>query len=192
MIIVFIFQLLFKEFSELFILNKNSFIQPWRFLTAIFLHGSFAHLLFNSFALVLFGSILESLIGSRRFLRVFFVTGILANFFSINFYSSSLGASGAIFGVIGALIIIRPWMIVWAFGIPMPLIIAGVLWAAGDIIGLFIPSNVGNIAHLSGMFFGFVMGVLYRKRELREFKIKNKEIIDEKQIRKWEDGYLSL
>lgn len=163
MFLVFLIQFFVKGFTELFLLKSDLILQFWRFFTAVFLHGNFAHLLYNIFALALFGSMLEKLISSRRFLIVFFVTGILANIFSVNFYDNSLGASGAIFGVIGALIVLRPFMVVWAFGLPMPLFIAGILWAVGDAIGIFVPSNVANLAHLSGMFFGLVFGAFYRK-----------------------------
>ena len=122
-IFVFILQTAIKGVTEQFVLNENSFIQPWRFLTAIFLHGGLLHLLYNMFALVLFGLFLEGLIGGRKFLLVFFVSGILANIISVFFYPSSLGASGAISGIIGALIIVRPMLVVWAFGLPMPIFI---------------------------------------------------------------------
>lgn len=167
MFLAFLIQLFVNGFTELFLLNNLAFVQPWRFLTSIFLHGSFMHLFYNIFALGLFGSILERLIGSKRFLIVFFVTGILANLVSVNFYDNSLGASGAIFGIIGALIFVRPLMIVWAFGLPMPIFIAGLLWAGGDVIGFFVPSNVANLAHLSGMFFGLIIGAFYRKKALK-------------------------
>lgn len=186
--IIFLIQLIFKNFTSLFLLTSEGFFQPWRFLTAIFLHGSLTHILFNSFALLFFGSILEKFIGGKRFLIVFFITGILANLISVNFYSSSLGASGAIFGIIGTLVIIRPTLTVWAFGLPMPMFVAGIIWTVGDFIGLFVPSNVGNIAHLSGMFFGLVFGFLYRKKRMK--KTKSKIIIDEKIVRSWEDANL--
>lgn len=165
--LIFIAQLMIRGFTELFLLDSNAFSQIWRFITSIFLHGSFAHLLYNAFALALFGSMLERLIESRRFFIVFITTGILANLISVNFYEASLGASGAIFGVIGALIFIRPLMFIFAFGFPMPLFLAGILWAAGDLIGLFVPSNVANLAHLSGMLFGLIIGSIYRKKALR-------------------------
>lgn len=175
MILIFLIQILFRGFTEMFVLDFNVWLgQPWRFLTAVFLHGSLAHLIYNLFALVLFGSILEKLIDGRRFFAVFFISGILSNLVAVNFYSSSLGASGAIFGVIGALIMVRPFLIVWAFGMPMPIFIAGILWGAGDLIGAygFLTGNpiddTGNIAHLSGMFFGLILGVLYKGRKKRK------------------------
>ena len=192
-ILVFILELLIPSFIEVFVLNEKAFSQIWRFLTAVFLHSGVAHLLYNIFALALFGSILERIIGGRKFLIIFFITGILANLFSVNFYSSSLGASGAIFGVIGALIVVRPWQVVWAFGLPMPIFIAGILWGIGDVIGAvgFLSGNpidnIGNLAHLSGMIFGLVFGALYRKKKKRR---KNKIRIKERDIRKWEEGFL--
>ena len=104
---------------------------------------------------------------------------------SINYYEASLGASGAIFGIIGTLVLIRPMLVVWAFGLPMPMFLAGALWAVGDVIGIFVPSNVANIAHLSGMFFGLVFGLIYRERV--STKNEKRLIIDESSMRKWEE-----
>jgi membrane associated rhomboid family serine protease len=192
-ILVFILQITLPSFTELFLLNQKSFSQIWRFVTAIFLHGSLAHLLYNVFALALFGSILEKLIEGKRFLIIFFLTGVLANLVAVNFYNTSLGASGAIFGVIGALIIIRPMLIIWAFGLPMPIFVAGILWAALDFIGIFVPSNVGNIAHLVGMFFGLLFGLILKKRRSRRPRtLRDKIVLNENKIKAWEDKNLSL
>jgi len=188
-IIVFVLQMLFSNFTSLFVLNARAFPEVWRFITAIFLHGSLVHLLYNMFALALFGSILEKIIGSRKFLIVFFVSGIFANIIGVNFYSSSLGASGAIFGVLGALVIIRPMMVVWAFGMPMPMFIAGILWVVGDLIGIFVPSDVANIAHLAGMALGLVFGILFRDWGEKRAE-QQKIVLNEKAMRQWEDNYL--
>jgi len=196
MIVVFLVQIILVGFTELFVLNKNSFFEIWRFLTAIFLHANVVHLLYNLFALALFGSILEKLVGGRRFLFTFFVSGILANIVSVNFYDSSLGASGAIFGVIGALIAIRPNMFVWAFGLPMPIFVAGILWAGGDLLGVYgflvgnPINNTGNIAHLSGMFFGLIFGLLFRNKGARNKKVNFGFALDERYMRNWEDRYM--
>jgi len=196
LVLIFIAQGLFSGFTELFVLNGNVWRgEIWRFLTAVFLHGGIGHLAFNGFALALFGSMLERFVGGWRFLLVFIVTGILANFFSAGFYSSSLGASGAIFGVIGALIFVRPGLTVWAFGMPMPIFIAGILWAAGDLIGAygFIVGNpidnTGNLAHLSGMFFGFIFGAYYRRVIKRKRRRKNVSL-DDRYVMYWEDNYV--
>ena len=192
-IFIFLLQILIPGFTDFFLLDESSFIQIWRFISSIFLHGGLAHLVYNLFALAFFGSILERLIGGRRFLIVFFVSGILANIVSVNFYISSLGASGAIFGIIGALIFVRPLQTVWAFGLPMPIFLAGIAWAIGDIIGAvgFLSGspldNTGNIAHLSGMFFGLILGYFFRERKRKRGQ-KRIEVSDQ-DIRQWEDGY---
>jgi len=189
-IAIFVLQVLFEGFSELFVLNQSAWIQVWRFVSAVFLHGGIGHLVYNMFALLLFGGILEKVIGGKKFLIVFFVSGIAANLISVNFYSSSLGASGAIFGIIGALVILKPGMTVWAFHLPMPMFLAGVIWAIGDIMGIFMPSNVANIAHLAGMAAGMVFGIMFRGKD-REIGRKPGEIvINERSMRMWEDVHM--
>jgi len=196
MILVFICQTFINGFMDMFVLDGRAYLEVWRFLTAVFLHGGLGHLLFNLFALALFGSILEGFIGGRKFLLIFIVTGILANIISINFYDSSLGASGAIFGVIGALIIIKPLMMVWAFGVPMPIFVAGILWVLGDLVGAYAYfsnaplNNTGNIAHLSGMFFGAIFGFFFRDRN-KVKKVQNLRI-DEPSFRQWEDDNIKV
>lgn len=189
-VIVFILQLLISGFTDIFILDSSKSFEVWRVVTAIFLHASVAHLILNLFALMLFGSILEKVIGGKRFLTVFFVSGIIGNIVSLPFYSSALGASGAIFGVFGCLIILRPMMVVWTYGMPMPMFAAGIVWAAIDVIGVFAPSNVGNIAHLSGLGAGLLFGALYFSRFKERREGREGVILDEERMRRWEDEYL--
>jgi len=190
-IIFFIFQLIIPNFTDFFILNSSSYAQPYRFITSIFLHGSFSHLIFNLFALILFGLILESLVGSKRFLMIFFVSGILANLVSVNFYPSSLGASGAIYGIFGTLTIIRPLMTVWVFSLPMPMFFAAIIWIVLSIIGIFNPTdNTGHIAHLSGILFGFIFGIILKIKNKQQRVKKEKIRIPEEYMQRWEDSWI--
>ena len=191
----FILQLVLSGFTDALVLNQRAFGEPWRFVTAIFLHGDFGHLLYNMFALLFFGGVLERLVGGKRFLLVYFVTGIGANLFSVFFYPSSLGASGAIFGVIGALVLIRPSLTVFAFGMPMPMFLAGILWGVGDVIGAVgyftgnPINNTGNLAHLSGMALGLLFGAVYRSwSQRREKKVVYR--FDEDSMQQWEDTWM--
>lgn len=189
LVIIFILQSIFPNLTDYLLLNQSSFTQPWRFVTAIFLHGSIQHLLFNLFALLMFGFILEKLIGSNRFLLVFFISGIIANIIAVNFYNSSLGASGAIMGIIGVLAIIKPLMLVWSFGMVLPMSVAAIFWILLDILGIFTPDNVGNIAHLAGIFVGLTFGIFLK---LNHEKRKNSNMIHipEHILRRWEALYM--
>lgn len=189
-VLVYILQLIFGGFTEFFLLSQQHPLQIWGYVTAIFLHGSLGHIVLNMFALALFGSLLERLIGWKKFLIVFFATGIIANLVSINFYDSSLGASGAIFGIIGSLMVVRPLMVVWAFGLPLPMFIAGILWAVLDIIGVFVPSGTANIAHLAGIVFGLIFGAFYRGKGGGGEKKMRVIRLDEDSMRRWEDFHM--
>src|SRR3989344_9466645 len=191
-VVIFLVQTFVPFFEEQFILDSVLVAErPWTLLTAVFLHGGFQHLFYNVFALLFFGLILEKVIDSRRLLIVFFVSGLVASVAAALFYSASLGASGAIFGIIGTLAILRPRMVVYVGFIPLPMIVATALWAAGDIFGLFYPSQIANAAHLGGLFVGTIYGLHLRNRfgEKRGMR-RNSVEIGESDFRRWEDRWL--
>lgn len=192
-IIVFIIQSIIPGATDALLLNKNavSGFEIWRFLTSIFLHASLIHLLYNIFALALFGSMLEKFVGGKKFLLVFFLSGIIANIVAVNFYTSSLGASGAIYGILGALVVLKPLMMVWAFGFPMPMFIAGIIWVATGVFGVFVPvDNTGHIAHLSGIAVGFLFGVIFRLIVMKTRQSQNKTQINNDDMHRWEQSYI--
>ena len=81
----------------------------WRLVTAMFLHGSLLHLAFNMFALYWLGNIIEQALGTPRYLLVYVVSGLAGSAGALWFssaYAVTVGASGAIFGLIGALLIL--------------------------------------------------------------------------------------
>jgi hypothetical protein len=204
-VIIFIFQILYEptiEEREIGITNpltdeyalvSSEFLsRPWTIITYIFLHGGIEHLFYNMFALALFGSILEKVIGGKKFLITFFISGIIAGLGSVLFYEASIGASGAIYGIFGALAILRPRMTVYMSFVPMPMIVAVFLWAAGDLLGFFYPSeNIAYSAHLFGLAFGLIYGFYLKKDYGETAKPKRKSIdIGEKEFRDWEDRWL--
>lgn len=77
----------------------------YRIVTSMFLHFSFEHILMNMLSLFIFGKIVEAIIGSWRMLTVYFIAGLFGNFVSLSFNTTtiSVGASGAIFGLIGSI-----------------------------------------------------------------------------------------
>lgn len=189
-VLMFLFQIISPVVTSALVLDQSSWQQPWRFVTSIFLHGSLAHLILNLFALLLFGFILEKIIGTKKFLAVFFVSGVVANLVAINFYSSSLGASGAIYGILGCLTVLRPKLTVWISYIPMPMFVAALVWIGIGIFGIFNPSQTGDIAHLSGIAVGFLLGWYYHKSHREQRQIKNNLNLPEEYMNAWENTYL--
>lgn len=178
-VIIFILQIAIEPLTDALVLISAEILsRPWMLLTSAFAHGSLSHLLYNMFALALFGSILEKIIGSRRWLTLYFTAAIAAGLAALPLYPAALGASGAIFGLLGALAVLRPRMIVWVGGLPMPMIVAAAVWAALDLAGLFAPTGIASAAHLAGLGFGLAAGLLWRK----EFA--------EAEFRRWEREWL--
>jgi membrane associated rhomboid family serine protease len=176
--------------ENLALVSSKVLERPWTVFTYMFLHANASHLFFNMFALALFGSILEAIIGYRNFLIVFFSAGIVSGIASVFFYSSVIGASGAIFGILGALGMIRPKMVAWVLSVPMPMIVAVAVWAALDMLGIFYPDQIAHVGHLAGLVFGLVAGLKLRgKYKLVEEKGK-KAGLTEKELDEWEDKYI--
>lgn len=189
-ILVFILQNIFPTITDYFALNSAvALSQPWLFVTHLFLHADVLHILYNMFALALFGIIFENIIGSKKFIIIYFVSGFIAGIGSVIFYPASIGASGAIFGIMGCLAALRPRMTVWVGSVPMPMIIAAVVWAGLDLLGMFAPSGIANAAHLFGLFFGIGVGILLRKKFGEPLFIKREKIFDE-DISVWERKYM--
>lgn len=142
---------------------------PWTLVTSIFLHANLLHLVFNMFALFTFGLYLERLIGRSAFLTLFLLAGVVGNlgyaFTALDPFTPAVGASGAIYGVIGTLAVLRPKMLVFVGGLPMPLVLAALFWALLDLAGLFVPTGIAHGAHLAGLAVGIAYGA-YIRREL--------------------------
>ncbi|MBL7055586.1 rhomboid family intramembrane serine protease [Candidatus Woesearchaeota archaeon] len=188
--LIFILQNILNNITDIFILDSSLyFTRPWTLITAIFLHSNIQHLFYNLFGLALFGTILEYIIGTKKFLKLFFIAGLIASLASIPFYSRVLGASGAIFGIIGTLAMLRPRLMVWVYGMPMPMIVALFIWGIGDLLGILAPSGTANIAHLAGMAYGIFVGFKYRKNFAEKKPKKEKVHIDEGKVKEWEKSF---
>lgn len=167
-IIVFILQIVLGSWftNSFMLISKDVLTRPWILLTSMFMHGGINHIFFNMYGLLIFGPLLEQRIGWKKFLFIYLLSGLLAAIGAAFFYPAALGASGAIMGMIGTLIILMPELrLLFFFIIPMSLRTAGIIWALIDTIGVFVPSGVGNIAHLVGMGVGLVYGVLLKSKK---------------------------
>jgi rhomboid protease GluP len=134
----------------------------WRLLTSMFLHGGTIHLAMNLFALFQVGSLFEIMFGTRRFTIIYFVTGIAASITSMlrmPLLGVSVGASGAIFGILGAFVFSVLRSPVWRHErAARGLVMQCVFWIGLNIvIGLQI-AQIDNAAHIGGLVAGLILG----------------------------------
>ncbi len=182
-------------FANLLLIPADVLVRPWTPITYMFLHGDFWHILFNMIVLFFFGPRLESTFGSRKFLGLYFVSGLTAALFSgVTPHARVIGASGAIYGLMLAYAKIWPrdriyiwgiipvearWMViflaVWAVIGTAPLV-ASVL----GIQGLHVPTdNIAHHAHLGG-FVGSWLYMRWQSKNTGAAKFKKKSEPSEK------------
>lgn len=170
----------------------------WQPMTYMFLHADFSHIFFNMFAVWMFAPIIENEWGPRRFVIYYFVCGLgaaliqelvwlamlsnMSHFYSLEslaYYATMLntiGASGAVFGILFAFGWLFPNVPMYILFIPIPIRarIFVIIYAAielfvgiANVIG-FSGSNVAHFAHLGGMLFGWILILYWRKINWRE------------------------
>lgn len=177
--LAFIAQNVYPAITTTFMFDPNN-LMPWMFVTSIFLHANLIHILFNAYALWAFGPVLEKRLGFYKFMALFFLGGLAG---SLGYYATilagiappmpALGASGAIYAVLGAMAVLTPELVVLLFGIvPLTMRQAAVLWVVLEVAGTFnTSSGIASAAHLGGLLLGFAWGkweVEKAKAELRQ------------------------
>lgn len=144
----------------------------YRLFTSMFLHYGAAHLMNNLLMLYVIGDRLEEVIGHVKLLLIYLLGGVFANVFTVYIYEMlginavSAGASGAIFALMGAMLgcMARARSGLMGIGWQRMLLLVGLSVYSG-----FASPETNNAAHLSGLVFGFLLGVLLysRKRTVR-------------------------
>ncbi|MEM4472381.1 MAG: rhomboid family intramembrane serine protease [Archaeoglobaceae archaeon] len=162
-----------RQMVDFFALHPLKFIlMPWQLITSIFMHVDFWHFFINCFVLLFFGNELERLLGEKSYFKVFLTSGLAGNIgyilysYAMDSFIPGLGASGAIFGVMGCLAIIAPGIKIIIFPIPFPINIriALLIFALYDFTMLVLSAShlvytgVAYIAHLTGLIAGLYMG----------------------------------
>ena len=172
--LVFIFTSFSAELEMSLALSLNSLAaKPWTIISSMFVHAGITHILFNMIALYFFGIFLIQMVGTRRFLLVYLVGGLVGNAVFLLFahysisaspYNYVVGASGAIYAIGGTMAILRPTLRIYMFfAIPMPLWVGIIIMFA--LTGFI--SNVAWQAHLGGLVFGVLAGLYFRRQYFR-------------------------
>lgn len=174
-VVFFLLGSIFPSFySSLVLVPAFAFSRPWTLLTTVFMHAGLEHLFFNMIVLFFFGSFLEKIVGPKRFISMYLIIGVLVSIIASFFYepmSTLLGASGALMGVIGTLIVLNPnAKVLLYFIIPMKLWMLGILVFFLDFLGMFYQSGVANFAHIIGLFLGLIYGFYLHNEKKKYFK----------------------
>jgi rhomboid protease GluP len=136
--------------------------QPWRLVMAVFLHGSLMHIVFNMWVLMDIGPQLEEMYGSARFFFIYILTGICGYIFSsVLSRSPSMGASGALLGLVGVLLAITTGRRSAGMQMLRSQVIRWIIYIA--VWGLIFP-GIDNFAHFGGFISGFGLGKIMADR----------------------------
>jgi len=157
-----------------FELLDNNYLQLTRLVSSIFLHASLLHLLCNMYSLYIIGPQLESFFGKIKFFIIYVGSGFVGNLLSLAFMQDnvvSVGASGAIFGLMGALLYFGYHYRVYLSGVVKSQIIPLILLNLS--IGFF-ASGINNFAHIGGL----IGGVLIAKAVGVKYKSNKSDIIN--------------
>ena len=184
--IVFLLQMFVSRWFDLYfglvpvLVWKKYFL--WQLFTYIFLHGGFSHILFNLLALWMFGGELENYWGAKRFLFYFFFCGVGAGICTVIFspyqFVPTIGASGAIYGLLLAFGWLFPNRLIYIYFLfPIPakyfVIIFGLIEFFSSMQGS--GSGVAHLTHLGGLLFGlFYMAYPMIRQKIRRDYYKRK------------------
>jgi rhomboid protease GluP len=134
----------------------------WRVVTAMFLHGGLLHIGFNMMALMQLGPAIEELYGSARYLFIYVFTGAFGFLVSAYFGNFSLGASGAILGLVGVMLAVTTKRGgSYMHDLRSRLISSVVILFVIGFMGM----GIDNYAHGAGLLAGFVLGKLFADRQ---------------------------
>jgi len=137
---------------------------PWQLISYMFLHGGIGHIIFNLFALWMFGQAIENYWGTKRFVLYYFITGIGAALLQLWVNTSgapTIGASGAVYGILLAFGMMFPERPIFLIFFPVPIkakyFVAG--YGAMELINGLSRTNSGvaHFAHLGGMVVGYFL-----------------------------------
>lgn len=162
------------RYLALFSINTGEFM-PHQLITYMFMHGGLPHLFFNMFAVFMFGRTLETIWGPKKFLLYYMLAGIGAGLTQLlvsyltGIPSVTVGASGAVFGVLVAFGMLFPDSKLFIIPIPFPIkakwfVIGYGIFELLNGISNNPNDNVAHFAHLGGLIVGFLIVYYWKKK----------------------------
>ena len=168
-VLMFFVQMTMPGLANLLVFDpRHVLTQPWTLITYMFLHGGFAHIIFNMLTLWFAGPMVEERLGPQRFITLYLVSGVAGALLSLLLArnTSVIGASAAIFGVLMALARFWPRMRIMIYGIlPIEARWLVLIYAAYDLVSGYggQRGGIANFAHLGGLA-GGLLYLLYLER----------------------------
>jgi len=142
-----------------FNMMESNYLELFRLISSIFLHGGILHLLCNMYSLYIIGPQIESFFGKTKFVVIYILSGVIGNLLSMTFLQDnvvSVGASGAIFGLLGALLYFGYHYRVYLSGVIRSQIVPLIL--LNLTIG-FVSAGINNVAHIGGLIGGVLISM---------------------------------
>jgi membrane associated rhomboid family serine protease len=173
-VVVFVIQMLTPGFSWWFAVSVEGVLSGmlWQPFTYMWLHAGLAHILFNMLAVWMFGSVLEQAWGTKRFIRYYLICGtgagliiLLWNSLVMEPYVPTLGASGAIYGVLTAFSLLWPDRTIMLIFPPIPL---KAIWFIPLLFVLTLATSNGNVSH-AGHLGGVLVGAWLMRSQLHGY-----------------------
>jgi len=151
----------FESIDKTYLINN----EWWRLITPMFIHFSFAHLVFNSLWIYVLGSKIEIYDGTLKFISLVIFTSIVSNIFQYFFGGPTLfgGLSGVIYGMLGYCMIVEFESKYARYDLPPALYLFMIIWLILGFMGvlnLFGFGNVANYAHLGGLVAGIIFALI--------------------------------
>ncbi len=178
-IVMFALQAFVPGFTETLALTPSLAVNGmyWQFISYMFLHGGLWHLTINMFVLLIFAPRIEEVIGKKKFLILYFASGIISGIFYLALTGTEsqilmLGASGAVYAVVAAFAILYPKEVIFIYFLPLPAVVVLVLLVIMEsFLGVFnLQAGVANWGHLGGLIAGAILMLYWKKKKTIERK----------------------
>ncbi|MCC7570274.1 rhomboid family intramembrane serine protease [Candidatus Micrarchaeota archaeon] len=175
-VLIHILQYTIPGFTELFMFDPSRPFEIWRFFTSMFLHIGFFHLFVNMYGLFIFGKSVEK---KTNLFVLFIVCGLAGNLLYLAMAQMgvigmipAVGASGAVYGILGAFVVLYPDAKLYMLFFPVGLSgkTAAIIYGLFEFGTMFLDDGIGHAAHLGGLIIGFLFAKFLIKKTFEYYR----------------------
>ena len=161
--------------KDLALWTPIKFFKPLQLVTYMFLHDGFGHIFFNMWGLYVFGMLLAPVLGRQKFLILYFVSGIvggllqLAAMWKAPHMTATVGASGALFGVMMGVAMTKPDIEMYLLFFPVPIKMRTliIIYALLEVLSKWqLNTNIAHMAHLGGFIGAYIYMIIFNRKDV--------------------------